>query len=185
MDITSIILAGGESKRMATNKALVLFRGKPLIQYPLDLACSLSGEVIISANNHDFDEFEFPVVKDRFPARIPLCGVHAGLHASRTDWNLVLTCDMPNVTRELIERLWAALTDQLRIVIPFHDGYFEPLCGFYHRELIPLIESNIAAGRHSMLDLLKQVPYLALNVDDIPAVERIDIFRNMNEKKDL
>ncbi len=185
MNFATIILAGGRSLRMGANKALMPYKGRPLIQYSLDLAYSFTGEILISANNHDLDHLGFRVVKDLLPVKAPLAGIHAGLKASPTDWNLVLTCDMPNVTIGLIDRLIAALNENLRIVLPHHDGFVEPLCGFYHRNLIHLVETNIASGNLSLHDLPGAAPHLFVVMDDVPPEERALLFRNVNERKDL
>ena len=166
---------------MGSNKALISYQGKPLIQYSVDLARLFTNAILLSANNDDFDYLGFPVVKDTFAVKAPLAGIHAGLTSSLTDWNLILTCDMPNVTRVLVDRLLSALDDNSQIVIPIHGRFVEPLCGFYHRGLIQLIESNMTAGKLSLLDLPGSAPHKFIPADDIP----YGVFRNMNEKKDL
>ncbi len=185
MNFTAIILAGGQSRRMGSNKALLSYHGKPLIQYSIDLALQFTNQILISANNRDLDYLGYPVIRDFFPVKAPLAGIHAGLRVSATDWNLVLTCDMPNVSKGLTDLLLTSLDDNLRMVVPQHDGFLEPLCGFYHRDLISLIENNIAAGKLSLLDLPGLVPHCFLNMAGVPSAEIACLFRNLNERKDL
>jgi molybdopterin-guanine dinucleotide biosynthesis protein A len=185
MNFTTIILAGGQSSRMGSNKALISYRGKPLIQHAVDLARLFTVDMLISANNHDLDYLGLPIVRDLLKVKAPLAGIHAGLKSSRTDWNLVLTCDMPNITKELIGTLMAALNDNLRLVLPRHGGFIEPLCGFYHKEMISPIERNFEAGKISLLDLPGLVPHRFVSVDDQVPGEIKLLFRNVNEKKDL
>jgi molybdopterin-guanine dinucleotide biosynthesis protein A len=185
MNFTVIILAGGQSSRMGSNKALTPFFGKPLIVYSIDVARLFTGNILISANNHDLDYLGFPVVKDELKVRAPLAGIHAGLRASNTDWNLILSCDMPNITKALLERLSAGLDQQVRMVLPLHDGFIEPLCGFYHRDLISLIERNFKDGKLSLLDLPGDVPHKLIDLADRPPEEIALLFKNVNEKKDL
>jgi molybdopterin-guanine dinucleotide biosynthesis protein A len=185
MKVTAIILAGGKSKRMGENKALVPLLGKPLIRYSIDLAVKFTADILISANNRDLDHFGFPVIRDVVDVKAPLAGIHAGLLASATDWNLVLTCDMPNVSVELIRLLLNSLDDSLRMVVPCHDEFLEPLCGFYHKRIIPVMESNMKAGKLSMLDLPGLVPHRLIEIKDLPSDEITWLFRNMNERGDL
>jgi molybdopterin-guanine dinucleotide biosynthesis protein A len=92
---------------------------------------------------------------------------------------------MPNITKELIGMLMAALNDNLRLVLPRHGGFIEPLCGFYHKEMISPIERNFEAGKISLLDLPGLVPHGFVSVDDqVPGAIKL-LFRNVNEKKDL
>ena len=66
MNFTAIILAGGQSRRMGSNKALISYLGKPLIRYSIDLALQFSNDILLISNNHDLDYLGFPVIPDRF-----------------------------------------------------------------------------------------------------------------------
>jgi molybdopterin-guanine dinucleotide biosynthesis protein A len=71
------------------------------------------------------------------------------------------------------------------MVLPLHDGFIEPLCGFYHRRILPVMESNMIIGKLSLLDLQGQVPHRLIEIMDLPSEEIALLFRNMNEKSDL
>jgi molybdenum cofactor guanylyltransferase len=185
MNFTSIILAGGQSLRMGTDKALISYHGRPLIMYSIGLALSFSDNILICSNQEELLNLGFPVVKDVFPVMAPLAGIHAGLKSSKTDWNLVLTCDMPNIPKQLVEYLQEDLDEKVELVLPAHDRYFEPLCGFYHRKLIPVIEKNILENRLSPLDLLEQVQNSIKQMNGIPEGEIAFIFKNVNSRDDL
>ena len=186
IEFSVIVLAGGRSSRMGSNKALVPYLGKPLISYAIDLACNFTRTIIISANTPDLDHLGFKVVHDELPVKAPIAGIHAGLKASLTDRSLVLTCDMPNVNSTLIHQLLAEMSDNYRLVLPSHDGFLEPLCGFYHKEMLPVIEQNVRNGKFSLLDLLDLVPHKLVPSRDEPVGNGISrLFRNVNEKKDL
>jgi len=182
---TAIILAGGQSRRMGADKALLPYHGKPLISYALDLASHYTRDILISSGNQKLKQFGYQVVPDISSVGAPLAGIHAGLLSSRTDWNLVLTCDMPHVSIGLVDKLLAVLDDDIRLIFPVHSGFYEPLCGFYHRELIPVIERNLRQGRNSMLDLPAEVFHRFLEMDDQPANDISFLFKNVNERKDL
>jgi len=186
MKLTAIILAGGKSKRMGANKALIPYRGKALIQYSIDLARCFTNDIIISANTGELAHLGYRIVPDLLPIPAPLTGIHAALLSSKTSWNLVLTCDMPNVTRDLIDQMIPLLTDSIRIVIPFHNGYTEPLCGFYHASLTAEIERNFSLEKYSPLDLIAKTPHHYLAIETLPGVSSMDfLFKNVNKKQDL
>ena len=170
---------------MGSNKALIPYLGKPLIQYSIGLALQFDNDIVISSNNHDLDYLGFPVIPDQFKVKAPLAGIHAGLKSSRTDWNLILTCDMPNISRELIDMLLSALNENLRMVVPLHYGFLEPLCGFYHKDLLPLIEYHIALKKFSLLDLPESVPHTLVPLPGMPMEEIKFLFKNVNKKRDL
>jgi len=182
---TTVILAGGKSTRMGRDKALIPFQGRPLIGYAIDLAEALNSPVIISANGHHLDHLGFPVRQDILPVSAPLAGIHAGLKASHTGWNLVLTCDMPYVPAGLIHRLAFETDDTVRMVLPRHNGFIEPLCGFWHRELLPVIESLAGRGILKLLDVAGAVAHRIVSLDDVPSEELRKWFSNMNRIGDL
>ena len=185
MKFSAIILAGGLSQRMGSPKALIPYRGKPLIQYSVDLATTVTAVTFISANGHDLDHLGFRVVPDIYPVKAPLAGIHAGLTASPHLWNLVLSCDMPGITRDLIRRLWPLLNDDFQIVVPAHHGFIEPLCGFYHKSLLPVIEANLQSGKYSLLDLIREASTRFLTFEADEEHTTLDLFRNINTQKDL
>ena len=185
MKLSAIILAGGMSRRMGMNKALLPYRGKPLIQFSIDLALKFTEHILISSGQEELKKYGFPLVADILGISAPLTGVHAGLKASKSDWNLVLTCDMPNVTEELIRYLARYAGSDSKLVLPGHYGYVEPLCGFYHRNLIPVIEKNFLNGRYRPLDLLETEQHHVLPVEGIFNEDSSFLFRNVNEKRDL
>jgi molybdopterin-guanine dinucleotide biosynthesis protein A len=167
------------------DKALVLYKGRPLIQYSVDLALFFTRDILISANHSGLEYLGFPVVKDYFRIKAPLAGIHAGLCESKTEWNLVLTCDMPNVTSQLVHQMYTATGENTRIVLPEHNGYKEPLCGFYHRDILPLIEKHIKLEKLSLLDLPKEVPHRSITPHGLTADEMLLLFKNVNVKQDL
>jgi molybdenum cofactor guanylyltransferase len=185
MNMTAIILAGGQSLRMGKDKALILYLGKPLISYSIDLALNFTRNIIISSNRDELNILGFPVVHDIYPIRAPLAGIHAGLTFSDTEWNLVLGCDMPNISLQVVNYLLSNLDEKVKLVLPEHDGYLEPLCGFYHKSLKIIIESNIKRNLLSPLDLLKSVHDRIIKMDDTLKDDISFIFKNVNARNDL
>lgn len=184
-DFTAIILAGGRSERMGANKALTLFRGKPMIGYPIALAGNFTGKIIISDNGNDLKVYGYQVVPDIFPVNAPLVGIHAGLTHSLTAWNIVMTCDMPLIPVELIRLLADQLPQTDLMLVPGHNKMVEPLCGFYHRDLLPVITKNIQNEKFSMLELIRDHPNRVLWLDGLQAFSPREIFRNINRPEDL
>jgi molybdenum cofactor guanylyltransferase len=185
MNLTAIILAGGQSLRMGTDKALVPYHGKPLIQYSIDLALGFTKNILIITNREELLTLGFPLVADIYPIKAPLAGIHAGLKTSKTDWNLVLTCDMPNVPAHLIKMMISTLEPDTELVLPGHDDYIEPLCGFYNKSLVPVIESNIRIDKFSPLDLLKVSSHKIVQIVGSIDEQTDSVFKNVNSEYDL
>jgi molybdopterin-guanine dinucleotide biosynthesis protein A len=170
---------------MGKDKALVDFQGKQLIQYPIELALQFSGAILISSNSDNLNHLGFPLVRDQYPVQAPLAGIHAGLVKSETPWNLILTCDMPFVSKGLVDFLIGHLPGAGDLLVPFHDGFAEPLCGFYHRNLIPEITENIEKNKLSPLDFIKGYPNRSISVGEIHGESAGRLFKNVNTLSDL
>src|SRR5450631_3928259 len=96
------VLAGGRSRRMGRDKALLEWCGIPLIERAVRSLRSVTSTVRIVGDREDLARFA-PVVADTFPASGPLGGIHAALAASSRDWNLFLPVDLPLLPAGFLE----------------------------------------------------------------------------------
>ncbi len=182
MTIAAYVLAGGQSRRFGTNKALYPYEGQPLIEYPLNLASSHFSPVrIIAKTVEDFAALGYPVVTDRLDSQSPLVGLYTGLQVSDSDWNCFLACDMPLVTGEVLRRLQnrvQRVPSDVQVVIPRTDWGLQPLCACYHRTLLGAIPEVIGRG-YSLKAWIQQQPYETVYFSDTTP------FRNINRKQEL
>jgi molybdenum cofactor guanylyltransferase len=183
MNFTGIILAGGKSSRMGTDKGLMDFKGKKLIEYPLNLLSSFCSEIIISSNNDAYRQFGFPVVADEIEDAGPAAGLAAALIAGSNEWNLVLSCDVPYVNEEAIQFLISFAGSGLGAV-PEHDGFLEPLIAFYHRSFSWVLESDIRSGNRQMNRIIDHTDINLVDFSPI-LIKYPRIFDNFNTPGDL
>jgi molybdenum cofactor guanylyltransferase len=182
-NITAVILAGGKSLRMGTDKGLLDFRGGKMIGHVLRNAVSVARHVIIVSSNPAYNETGYAVVRDVYKNCGPLGGVHAGMVNSKTEWILVIGCDLPFVTAEFLSFLVANLPASGALV-PLHGDLAEPLCALYHTSLIPEIEKLLVNGELKMQNALKKLDAVFLPVPK----EKFDssvLFQNINSPGDL
>lgn len=133
MQTTGIILAGGKSSRMGTNKALLEIDGKTVIERIVEKLGPIVDNLIIVTNS--FEEFAFlelPMVEDEWKGIGPLAGIHAGLTASKTERNLIVACDMPFISPELGTLLLEQLVEY-EAVVPQITEQLHPLFAAYKR----------------------------------------------------
>jgi len=192
--VSAFVLAGGESSRMGSDKALlVLPTGETLLDRALRLAKTVSDTVKLVAPNARYSErVDVPVVEDIYPACGPLAGIHAALSASATELNLVLGVDCPLVTPELLRFLVrvAAGTDKLATV-PRVAGHLHNVCAVYRREFAKIAEGilagSAAAGntgkrRGTRIDgIFTEVPSRIVEEDELrDAGFGAELFANVN-----
>jgi len=157
MTVSGFVLAGGESSRMGRDKALLPYRGKPLIEHIARSVREAAGNVRV-------------IVNDKIPGCGPLGGLFTALSTTETDWNLVVACDMPGISREplltLLNRAETSHSDC--IAAASTGGALEPLCAVYHRRCLPIVARAIRDKRLKMQNLLAELSVEAQVVD--PAV---------------
>jgi len=150
--VTCGILAGGASARMGRNKALMEFRGKPLLQHQIELLSPLFEEIIIGANDAaPYAAFGLRVVPDLLPERCALTGIHALLKAARREQVFVVACDMPFLNLDLIRILLAESGNWDAVIAETERGP-EFLHSLYSKACIPAIEESARKGRWKATD---------------------------------
>ena len=102
MDTTGIILAGGKSSRMGADKGLLELGGKPLITYAFQALSGLCTTILISSSSEAYHSFGYQVIEDVFPGIGPMGGIYSALGKSKTEKNLILSCDLPFASKELM-----------------------------------------------------------------------------------
>lgn len=155
---TAIVLAGGTSRRMGANKALLPIDGKPMIRSLIDSLAPISREVIVSVSDRARHEELAPalppgirVVYDDEPGHGPLMGMYAGLKASATDVNFVISCDIPEIDRGFVTEL-RSFTGEYDVVASVdHDGRTNALLAMYNRSLLPLVGKQLDEGRRKII----------------------------------
>lgn len=111
-DLTVVIQAGGESRRMGTNKSCVPFLGEPLIMRPLSRLSFLTDDLVITTNEphklaflaDDYGRDDIRLVSDNTPSRGALIGMRTALKAAHHPYVALVACDMVFVSAPLIRR---------------------------------------------------------------------------------
>lgn len=182
-DITGIILAGGKSSRMGEDKGLLSLNGQPMIQHVIDRLEDLNlSRILIVSNNPEYAQFTYPVIEDVIKEKGPLGGIHAGLLQSKTNTNLILSCDTPNVPLSLLEFLLDQSKDETVTISKFNDKE-HPLIGVYQRDVLTKVENNLM---NDELKLMKLCLSLNAKVLTIPEEMAKEVhFSNVNTPQEL
>lgn len=181
MEAGAIILAGGRSSRMGTNKALLKINERPNIERIITSLSPMFSHPILVTNDPEVYRFlGVKTVTDYFPGKGPLAGIHAGLKASPIETNFIVACDMPFVSGELAEAL-VNRSDGCDAVIPVIGGRQQPLFAVFKKKLLAKMEDQINNGCLRLKDFLDQLDVLYLTEQDLHMNESLDkIFFNMN-----
>ena len=186
LDISAVLLAGGESRRMGGDKATILFGGKPLWKIQLELLRKLEpAEIFVSARTDPAwrpDDVQF--VADVPPSRGPLSGLVASLHRTCTSHLLALAIDMPFMSETHLRSL-CARAEPGRGVLPRIENRAEPLAAIYPSEVRDDLAAALSRNDFSLQGLTRGLVRAGrFNVMDVSRAEA-EFYRNLNEPADL
>src|SRR5438094_1033818 len=185
-DISPVLLAGGESRRMGKDKATILVRGKPLWQIQLGLLRKLDPtEIFVSARTDPvWRPADVQFVADDPPSRGPLSGLAAVLARMHTKHLLALAIDMPFMTEKYLRFLCGQI-EPARGVLPKFDNRREPLAAIYPQEAAAEIGAALSGADFSLQTLTNCLVAVGkLLVMPVAEQER-KLFQNLNELTDL
>jgi molybdopterin-guanine dinucleotide biosynthesis protein A len=141
--MTGIVLSGGESRRMGSDKAFLKVDGVPMIEHVLRALKSVVSRIIIVTNSPDaYASYDVEVVTDAFDKRGSLIGIYSGLLRSKDEYNVIVACDMPFLNPRLLLYMMS-LADKYDIILPKVGDFVEPLHAVYHKRLIPIMEDHM------------------------------------------
>lgn len=177
--LSAIVLAGGQSSRMGTDKALVEIEGQPMLARVCEVAFACTPWVYVVSGWNDryqliLDERvkfvqEVLLVKDVYPHG-PLVGFAQGLQQVKTDWVLLLACDLPRLKSEELLRWMQVLPqlspDTIAALVRNRKGWWEPMCGFYRRDCLSSVDAFIQSGGRSFQRWLDSQTVYELSVHD-------------------
>ncbi|TWJ17778.1 molybdenum cofactor guanylyltransferase [Geobacter argillaceus] len=184
--VTGVILAGGASSRMGSNKALLPQKGVRFIEGIYRTLAKLFEEVIVVTNSPEQYAF-LPCrkVSDLCPGKGVLAGIHSGLIHSNDPAIFVVACDMPHLNAELI-RYQVSLVTGADLIIPSTDKGFEPLHALYRKACLPALEELLQSGTNRrVVGLMSRVCVRELLPEEIaPFDPEFNSFININTPED-
>jgi molybdopterin-guanine dinucleotide biosynthesis protein A len=185
MEVTGIILAGGKSSRMGTDKGLQELCGKPLISYSIKALSEICSTIIISTSSDAYQSFGYKTVADEIPGIGPMGGIYSALKQSKTEKNLVLSCDLPFVSVELLSYILKS-SEGYKVTVPWQGNqHYEPLCGFYHLSILDQISIYIQNNNYKLPDLFNEITINQLVINNELDFYTEELFLNVNSKHDL
>jgi len=180
-DITGILLAGGKSSRMGTDKGFLKLNKKSFIEYSMEALQPLVSQMIIVANNPDYDVFKIKRIDDLIKDAGPLAGIYSGLKHSKTEYNLVLSCDIPLMKTEILEKLIEAQDGCQDVIQIVSNGKSMPLIALYKKTCATIF--------YKLLQNDERRLHVALNqckVKNIILNSEYDLFtKNINTPEEL
>jgi len=184
--LTISIQAGGQSQRMGRDKALVHLAGKPLIEHVLSHVGGLGDEIIITTNHPEgLSYLGIRLESDPIPGAGSLAGLHTAMKAAHHAHTLVLACDMPFISRPLLEYM-VELSPKADVIVPLRNGFFEPLHAVYSQSCLQPIETVLMDGNTNVVSFYDHVQVRIIDEIELAQYDpRGMSFFNINTPEDL
>ncbi len=183
MELTAIILAGGKSTRMGTDKALIKIGDKSLLEIAIDICKPVCTSIIISSNNPEHGKFGYPVVADEIKDCGSIGGIYSCLKKSETGWNFIISVDTPFVTSDFILFL-TTQTENYDVIVPFHFQGKEPLIALYNKNCLSVIEKQMSLHQFKIHHLITLMNTKYSDAREWVAKTPL-LFKNLNRPEDF
>ncbi|KAF2327569.1 molybdenum cofactor guanylyltransferase [Flavobacterium nitrogenifigens] len=164
--LTVFILCGGKSSRMQSEKGLVLFQEKPFIEHIIQAILPITNNIKLVTASKEYDYLKYEKIPDLIIDKGPLGGIYTALSHSETEFNLILSCDIPLISTELLQELISKHTQEAGITVFASDSKTHPLIGIYSKEIVPIIKKAIDSDELRMMDLLARVPHQIIKIEE-------------------
>ena len=185
MEMTCAILAGGQSTRMGRDKATIEAGGKNLAAFVFDKVREVFGGVMVISRHHDrIEGVQAPIYKDMFPYRSPVVGIATALLHAETEYVFVVACDMPFISRKVLEFMIGEARGE-DIVIPRTKAGYEPLHAIYRRSCLAPMLYLMEKEKLGVINVLPYVSAKILEDESVFSVDGHSIFTNINTVDDL
>jgi molybdopterin-guanine dinucleotide biosynthesis protein A len=187
--LTLVTQAGGESRRMGKNKALLPFLGEPLISRVVRRLAPLADEILVTTNQPEaFAFLNVPLIADLRPGRGALGGLYTAIASAKNPLVAIVACDMPFASQSLfaLERD-ILVSENADVVIASSEEGFEPLHAIYRRETcLPAIESALDADRWKVISWFPNVKVRVLTQGEITQADPYGLaFLNLNTPEEF
>lgn len=187
--LTIVIQAGGESRRMGQDKALLPFLGQPLIARIVARFRPIADEMLVTTNRPEAYQFlGLPFYCDLLPGRGALGGVYTALQQAKNPCVAIIACDMPFASPALASaERDMLLANHNDLVIPHSGEGLEPFHAVYRRaSCLPAIEAALQAGKWRVDAWFNQVKVKILRREDILPFDPLGVcFQNVNTPEEL
>ena len=190
---SAIILAGGSSRRMGKNKALLSFPGNQAVTFVEYIASFLvtycSETLIVARDKPTVADYGLPGVRvtfDETPDIGPLMGLYSGLSAITKERALVVAVDLPCIQPALLSFLLSQPVSKDSLLVPLVRNVPQVLLAIYPRSVLPVIEEQLQHGRRDLRCLLEVAPVQFVDETQLRRVDpQLRSFVNINTPEEL
>lgn len=181
-NISAYILCGGKSSRMQTEKGLVHFNDKPFIKWVIEAIEPITSNLFLVTDNQDYTVFRYPLIPDIYKDKGPVGGIYSALNQTETEYNLILSCDVPNISTSVLQNyLIDNLTEEKDVTFLSDDRNNYPLIAIYNKRVLQKFLKAIKSDKLKLINILNVLECENIRVDK----EHLKTLKNINTIEEL
>ena len=179
--ITGIVLAGGKSSRMGSDKSELKFRNLTFIEHSIKALEGITSDIIIVSNNEKHDSLGYTRINDVITDFGPVAGIYSGLLNSKTTYNIVLSCDIPLINTYTLQQLTNAIDSKSDIIQFEYQNKTTPLIALYTKNCLSKFKHALENEVHRLQSVVNTCNPKNLLLSEKDAIH----IQNINTQEDL
>jgi len=182
--ITGIILAGGKSSRMGTDKCFLKTNNQTFLEKTIKIIEAFTTNILISGENKKFKHLGYDIITDEYKDCGPIGGIFSALKYSKSEVNIIAPCDMPYLNADLFKFLISKL-DNYDAVVPIFKDKVEPLIIVLRKRTIDILEEQIKSRKFKILTFIEKINTRFVEINSDLSFYSDYLFDNINKPDDL
>ena len=158
------ILIGGNSRRFGSPKWKAKVNGSRMIEHAWNICSNFKNRFIIGKSKPN--EIEYSFIRDTFNIQSPINGLYSALQETDSEWNFILSCDLPLMSIKVINKIWTFEKHSTDSIVPMVHKQPQPISAFYNKEIKSKITHQIKSGKLSMQSMLRSINTNYVNMDE-------------------
>ncbi|HMC01848.1 MAG TPA: molybdenum cofactor guanylyltransferase [Flavobacteriaceae bacterium] len=179
--ISAYILCGGKSSRMKMDKGLLLYQNKTFVENIINAIEPITNSIFLVTNNDAYNIFGLPIISDIYKNKGPIGGIYTALKYTKTDKNLIISCDVPKITTSILKKYLIENCENSDLTFVSDGENDFPLIGIYSKSIVQEFETAI---KNNHLKLLRLIETLCINKILVENKDASELM-NVNTKDDL
>lgn len=154
---TAFILVGGKSSRMGMDKATIKISHQTFVERITEQLNIYIKEVVLVSSKKAYSEFGLPVIYDIIPNKGPLGAICTALTYSKTNNNLIISCDTPLINTTILKKLMIETTEKDDVVQLASTKKTMPLVATYKKHLAPYFQQHLKDDKLKLQKLISSL----------------------------
>ncbi len=183
MEFTGAVLNGGKSSRMGTDKSVLEFNGRRLIDVSLATLKEAGAQEILIIGGDEAVATQSPNTSyqgDLYPNEGPLGGVITALTFAKHEFIATLACDHMYLTVEILIQCFSEL-DGYEVSCPESNGVKQVLCSMWRKSALPKLESSYQSGNRSVMTAIEEMECRTFKVANTEALRTANTLEELSD----